>query len=596
METLKELKRVIEEKESAKKEDGNRPESSLFSGRTITKEDDEIVNLNVGGNTFTTSRKTLCRVPGSMLESMFARFAENPARQTKDGTYVIDRDGSQFAHILNYLRVGAVVSLPEGRAARDALAIEADYFGLPDLVGAIRMPMIDLTRYLPENIVDMWIEEEKLRSAFVKNGGKDLDPHEGLVSVFGGSMRLPLRYTPLSGSEKIPTVMDIRQGCLTENQPVTVRRIDQFLTNFNKEHANVLHRIGGVLLDEPVIIAGGSVLRALTVDDGLRPEEWWESGKSDIDIFIHSSTPAEATRITKRIFYALAARDHERWVIVRGKGVITIHSWEETHNGWGYEIGNKIQVVLRLYDSPAEVLMGFDVDCCACACTYEKVWATPRCLLAIQSGNNILNPLHSWPNRPSYEIRLAKYANRGYAVAVPGLDMRRIDDQRIRTASLGNIHGLARLIKIMYAVENDSLTKDPREPIKNPDLKEHAKTVMPECEQLINGYYQDDDVDGEIQGIIVPPAYCLDEEIIVSSVNWREGYGCVDEYFPEAGECRDAAWSFVENAEEFPVTGLPNKLDDAWNAEKKSREYLNATMDKADLDSLYYAHAFEKES
>lgn len=556
--------------------------------------DEEIIRLNVGGETFTTTRKTLCRVPGSMLASMFTRFADNPARQTADGTYVIDRDGRQFAHILNYLRVGAVVSLPEGRAARDALAMEADYYGLPEILGAIRMPLMDLTQHLPENIVDMWSEEARIRAAFVRDGGKNLDPHEGLVSVFGGGMRLPLRYTPFQGSDAMPTVMDVRQGSLTEDQPVTVQRLYEFETNFNKEFANVLPRLRGVLADEPVIIAGGSVLRALTVKEGLRPEEWWQSGKSDIDIFIHSSTPVEATRITKRIFYALTT-NHERWVIVRGKGVVTIHSWDG--HGGDYRIGRKIQVVLRLYDSPAEVLYGFDVDCCSCAYDGQKVWATPRCLLAIRSGNNILNPLHSWPNRPSYEIRLAKYANRGYAVAVPGLDMRRIDDRRIRAASLENTNGLARLIKVAFAVEKDSLAKIPDDPIHNVDLKEIAKICMSETEQLIGGYWQDDDVDGDIREIIVPPVYVVDgEDFGPTPLFWREGYRLVDEFFPTAGECRDDAWNFVENAEESSVRGLPDKLDDAWNAEKKSREYLNATMEKADLDSLYYDHAFEKAS
>eukprot|EP00977_Amphora_coffeiformis_P002906 scaffold561_cov162-Amphora_coffeaeformis.AAC.7 len=596
VETLKELKQAMEEKEAAKDEHGICPKSSLFADRAKSTQDDEIVNLNVGGNTFTTSRKTLCRVPGSMLESMFTRFGENPARQTQDGTYVIDRDGSHFAHILNYLRVGAVVSLPEGRAARDALAMEADYYGLVDLVGAIRMPMIDVTRYLPDKVVDIWSEEEKIRAAFVKDGGKNLDPHEGLVSVFGGDIRHPLRYTPVTGSEVFPTVMDIRQGYLTENQPVAVLRLDEFLTNFNKEHANVLHRLGGVLQDEPVIIAGGSVLRALTVREGLRPEEWWESGKSDIDIFIHSSTPDEATRITQRIFYALSSRDSECWVIIRGRGVVTIHSWEPAPHGWGHVLGNKIQVVLRLYDSPAEVLYGFDVDCCACAYAHEKVWATQRCIHAIQTGVNILNPIHVWPNRPSYEIRLAKYANRGYAVAVPALDMRRVDDQRIRTTSLHNTHGLSRLIKIVYAVESDCLAKDPCDPIRNPGLKENAKTVMSECEQLINGYYQDDDVEGPIQGIIVPKIYGYGEDMPVSALNWREGFDDQEEAFPLAGESRDAAWNSILNAEESPVVGLPDKLDDAWSTEKESREYLNATMNKADLDSLYYDHAFEKTS
>jgi hypothetical protein len=104
-----------------------------------------------------------------------------------------------------------------------------------------------------------------------------------------------------------------------------------------------------------------------------------------------------------------------------------MHLWSESC------ITETIQVVLRLYDSPVEVLFGFDCDCCCCAYNGREVLLTPRCYLALQRFVNILNPINAWPNRPSYELRLAKYATRGFAVGVPGLDRTLVDTAPPRT-------------------------------------------------------------------------------------------------------------------------------------------------------------------
>jgi hypothetical protein len=37
-----------------------------------------------------------------------------------------------------------------------------------------------------------------------------------------------------------------------------------------------------------------------------------------------------------------------------------------------------IQIILRLYKSPAEVLLGFDIDCCCFAFDGKNVWTLPR--------------------------------------------------------------------------------------------------------------------------------------------------------------------------------------------------------------------------
>ena len=65
----------------------------------------KIVRLSVGGVHFATSIDTLTRGdPDSMLAAMFS--GRHNVQKDEDGRYFIDRDGTHFRYILNYLRDG----------------------------------------------------------------------------------------------------------------------------------------------------------------------------------------------------------------------------------------------------------------------------------------------------------------------------------------------------------------------------------------------------------------------------------------------------------------------------------------------------------
>ena len=91
-----------------------------------------IISFNVGGTAFATSRQTLMKYPDSMLARMCN--TDVPVAKDSNGAYFIDRDPEMFRLILNYLRNGKV---PQNYNLDD-LEIEADYFGLSELLGAIR--------------------------------------------------------------------------------------------------------------------------------------------------------------------------------------------------------------------------------------------------------------------------------------------------------------------------------------------------------------------------------------------------------------------------------------------------------------------------
>lgn len=120
-------------------------------------------------------------------------------------------------------------------------------------------------------------------------------------------------------------------------------------------------------------------------------------------------------------------------IVVRTRGAVTFAT------AWPRRL---VQVVLRLYTSPAEVLMGFDVDSC-CAC-YDgrRVLCLPRFRRAVSGAYNLADPSR---RSASYELRLHKYALRGFAVCVPGFDAARVD-AKIFLGDGASTEGLARLL------------------------------------------------------------------------------------------------------------------------------------------------------
>lgn len=62
----------------------------------------KIIRLSVGGCHYTTSLETLLSDPDSMLAAMFSGY--HNVKSDEEGRYFIDRDGTHFRYILNYLR------------------------------------------------------------------------------------------------------------------------------------------------------------------------------------------------------------------------------------------------------------------------------------------------------------------------------------------------------------------------------------------------------------------------------------------------------------------------------------------------------------
>ena len=92
------------------------------------------IKLDIGGQIHTTSIQTLRRDPDSMLAAMFS--GRHELSKEADGSYFIDRDGTFFRYILNFLRDGSLDAgtLPNNVPALREILREAKYYQLNGMV------------------------------------------------------------------------------------------------------------------------------------------------------------------------------------------------------------------------------------------------------------------------------------------------------------------------------------------------------------------------------------------------------------------------------------------------------------------------------
>ena len=76
----------------------------------------------------------LLLIAGSMLHAMFSsRFDTKP---NEDGSYFIDRDGTHFRYILNYLRTGELI-VPNDEIIRRELLAEAKFYQVEEMINEL---------------------------------------------------------------------------------------------------------------------------------------------------------------------------------------------------------------------------------------------------------------------------------------------------------------------------------------------------------------------------------------------------------------------------------------------------------------------------
>eukprot|EP01117_Protostelium_nocturnum_P018316 TRINITY_DN7638_c0_g1_i1.p1 TRINITY_DN7638_c0_g1~~TRINITY_DN7638_c0_g1_i1.p1 ORF type:complete len:458 (-),score=132.44 TRINITY_DN7638_c0_g1_i1:141-1334(-) len=252
-----------------------------------------------------------------------------------------------------------------------------------------------------------------------------------------------LCYQSLDEEEKeIPMLLKWRRKSdESEGKEATVSK-EEFTKKWDEFTAEMLNGMD----PSNIFAAGGSVLAALT--DSIKTKEL-ES--SDIDLFIYGVTKEEAKDLVLRILTTVYKNNKKGIIVVRSKQSITISC--------GYPIRN-IQIITRIYKSPGEILLGFDVDSCAVGYDFDNVWVSPRAVRAITKRYNLVNPTR---RSTSYEYRLFKYAKRGYAVMIPELDGSKIKED-LYGKFITSTQGLGRLLLYDYnsapRLENDHILRN----------------------------------------------------------------------------------------------------------------------------------------
>ncbi|KAI0325229.1 ankyrin [Cubamyces sp. BRFM 1775] len=288
-------------------------------------------------------------------------------------------------------------------------------------------------------------DEAELRKLFAtdKSNARLTDPYVGLVDVFdapddirttraraiAGENNLSAEYIfPLSEKQR-----------RKDGDPAMVSKLDDFKKNWAIFSEGSLSQLTDW---SNVVVAGGSISACLApLPDSAKTSKrtmrkYFHSNAfptSDVDVFLYGLTPEQAEAKMQVIYEAV--RDSVPWDVtcVRTKHTVSIHSQYPYRS---------VQIVLRLYSSPAEILAGFDVDSPCCLFDGQRVWANPRAIVAMMRQCNTVDMSR---RSPSYEVRLAKYSARGFEVHV--LELRREDiDPTTFERSITRVQGLARLL------------------------------------------------------------------------------------------------------------------------------------------------------
>ncbi|KAF8169052.1 hypothetical protein K438DRAFT_1730433 [Mycena galopus ATCC 62051] len=297
-------------------------------------------------------------------------------------------------------------------------------------------------------------DETELRRLFAaeKTHARLRNPHVGLVDVFDAPAELRTTRarvvkdeTDLSAKYVMPlSEMNRRK----EGTPSIVSDIDEFKKNWGVFSEGSLSQ----LLDwNNVVAAGGAVLACLTpLSDEAKASKrsmrkYYHSvayPTSDVDLFLWGLTPEQAEVKITKIYEAV--RDSVPWDVtcVRTKHTVSIHSQYPYRS---------VQIVLRLYSSPAEILAGFDIDAPCCAFDGNRVYVNPRAIVAMMRQCNTVDMTR---RSPSYEVRLAKYSARAFEVYVPTLSRADIDPT-IYERSIVRVTGLARLLVLEKLTNTD---------------------------------------------------------------------------------------------------------------------------------------------
>lgn len=149
---------------------------------------------------------------------------------------------------------------------------------------------------------------------------------------------------------------------------------------------------------------------------------------SDIDIFLYGMSEEKAIEKINYLVKFFHVDTETPYQYMRTNRTITIKLGSRTI-GVEYHSRRRlpIQIILRIYDSPEEVLLGFDLNSVKCFYDGEKVMMTKLCYLAHLHHYNLADGDQQVFRTNSFERRLNRYLQRGFSIRIPGFDWKHVN-------------------------------------------------------------------------------------------------------------------------------------------------------------------------
>jgi len=204
-------------------------------------------------------------------------------------------------------------------------------------------------------------KEDELREFFVKDRSNFAisDPHVLLLDAFKTKDTWKQQRESVEEASIPKLLTKARLG--VKEPDLAIVDVETFKKNFNELTNNVFKELKDW---NNVFVAGGAVLGSL-----LNITDRSSFQDTDVDMFIYGLTEEQATQKLKDIYFVVQAATKATCQIIRTKHAVTILGQYPTRH---------VQIILRIYKSPSEVLMGFDIDSCCLGYDGTTVWALPR--------------------------------------------------------------------------------------------------------------------------------------------------------------------------------------------------------------------------
>ena len=277
------------------------------------------------------------------------------------------------------------------------------FLTLPQTLAARDRIIVDVDEAVLRN-------EHYMRSRDSNRDGRYLVPLEDLSEILanGTQTNRPLSFTrkdpPRGGFEFLD---ELRKRELT---------IQSSSASFCKVFERITRGILRGLDWSNIFVAGGMALTTLLHTDPSKDDDR-AVRDPDIDLYIYGLGPEDANRKVEEVHDTwarnLPANAQARLIVKNAKTINFLSSYPH----------RRIQIVLKLLSSPADVLLNFDLDACAIGFDGSRVLMLPRCARAIETGYSVFTMDLVWGHhlsdrRASQDNRVFKYADRGFGMRI----------------------------------------------------------------------------------------------------------------------------------------------------------------------------------